>query len=781
MAYFKFFTVLCLVALVFSGGSTSFYQAYAQKGVMFSSKGVWATKDLASSKKGASPYCLVAMPFSKNTIFTIAENKSGDMSLAFDFGGGYFDPSVTASVVLDSGEGWQRSFRVRPRSSKAIVIKLGDDPDFMEALVRTGLLRLEIEGQSLSFRLDDIDKGRKKLSECLDGVIFISSSGDVSDIHQENKAYAHNDGKPFPGIQSQSDVDVQKVVDMRDSMVSNASSIVETADAVDSVMDSSSDMSHMLDHLPSSEGVSVDQLSCQEHESLVYQVKCLESQLAEALEKKKAAEDRYLKALDDSKVQTVLNNKNHQTVQEFSEVNDSTQSELAYIEEREAISTELSHSEYMALQESYEIMQMNLQLAEANVESLARRLEVAEVEHQKSLELSNLKSMEADQKMLAFLNEKEKVTVLEAGNRELKSRIRDLEQDYKILLTKVEEKSKSIDSLKVENIDGTLKARSDLDVAFDESVSDMEVETVVARLEDRSVSEEKNLDSAVGMTESLKNFGLDRDSIQGDDASSDVVTQAQTLERALIHDLEKDSDVTPIMASKPNARISRSANKSSLMREEDVGGVDELLVVTLPTIDEGGVSKIGRISEDVFEESSDLTSVLDVDEMSPAMVESSASTSTLREYARDTIGKVLQTADIIPAGAVNYVEQVSSEAYQAYEWRTDKVFGSAEQRYLRAETQFDDGVLAYLENVESRCNGDFAVVPFSSVGDLDNRVDSYEVACVGKDASSAATIVFYEDAGKFTVVAHESSFADIKSAMDIRDRLIDTIRAQKHG
>ena len=81
----------------------------------------------------------------------------------------------------------------------------------------------------------------------------------------------------------------------------------------------------------------------------------------------------------------------------------------------------------------------------------------------------------------------------------------------------------------------------------------------------------------------------------------------------------------------------------------------------------------------------------------------------------------------------------------------------------------------YLEKTEQRCKGEFAIMPDNSVQQGDTRIDSYEIACVGGSVSSAAALIFYNNGGTFTAVAHEAPAENMDAAMNLRDRLIQTL------
>lgn len=129
----------------------------------------------------------------------------------------------------------------------------------------------------------------------------------------------------------------------------------------------------------------------------------------------------------------------------------------------------------------------------------------------------------------------------------------------------------------------------------------------------------------------------------------------------------------------------------------------------------------------------------------------------------------------ITADAVNVVAQASGPNQIVHQWRADNVYGSAEQKPMRSEADFENYVRDYLTKTESRCTGEFAIVPDTTAQYGQTRVDSYEVACVGDAVSSSASILFFNKDGTFTAMAHEAPTTDMETAMALRDRLMNAV------
>ncbi len=134
-----------------------------------------------------------------------------------------------------------------------------------------------------------------------------------------------------------------------------------------------------------------------------------------------------------------------------------------------------------------------------------------------------------------------------------------------------------------------------------------------------------------------------------------------------------------------------------------------------------------------------------------------------------SIERVLKLTNIVRGDAIRAVDGKSN----AYHWRAGFVYGSGEHRMMTSVDDFDGFVKEYLDRTEARCPGDFAIIPDNSKESGSMRVDSYDIACIGKDVSSSASLLFYNDGDVFIVLAHETEAPDMEEAMSLRDKIFD--------
>lgn len=160
-----------LLTTVITGGlvAVSCGGAVAQSGKLLHPNSGWAVSKLAAA--GAEPYCALARRFNGNIILTVARNASDESSVAIDFQRQALDNKQTYAVTLDPGFKQHRSYSVRPVSGKAMVVRLGQDYAFHDALNRSGKLAIDISGEVYSFHLPDFADGQSQLTGCLAGLV----------------------------------------------------------------------------------------------------------------------------------------------------------------------------------------------------------------------------------------------------------------------------------------------------------------------------------------------------------------------------------------------------------------------------------------------------------------------------------------------------------------------------------------------------------------------------------------------------------------------------------
>lgn len=150
----------------------------------------------------------------------------------------------------------------------------------------------------------------------------------------------------------------------------------------------------------------------------------------------------------------------------------------------------------------------------------------------------------------------------------------------------------------------------------------------------------------------------------------------------------------------------------------------------------------------------------------------SVSIAATESSGAGSIDRVLKLANV---SGVSGVRAVDASSLDAYQWRAGDLYGSGERKAMSSSDQFDGFVQEYLSRTEKRCKGDFAIVPDNSKESGSTRVDSYEVACIGDGVSSSASLLFYNQGGTFTVLAHEAEASKMEQTMRVRDQIFNAL------
>lgn len=158
-----------------------------------------------------------------------------------------------------------------------------------------------------------------------------------------------------------------------------------------------------------------------------------------------------------------------------------------------------------------------------------------------------------------------------------------------------------------------------------------------------------------------------------------------------------------------------------------------------------------------------------------APVTAAAAPPSMAGYDRNAIQSLLQKSGL----NVNGVAKATSGFAGAdnFNWTdSSNVRGLASVKMLggaRFETMIDQ----YITYQKGQCAGDFASMPSPTNGGAGKKMAMYEIACVGANGQNqSASLVFFEDQGRFIAIANQIDAANMDIAMDSRDRIAGFIR-----
>ena len=94
-----------------------------------------------------------------------------------------------------------------------------------------------------------------------------------------------------------------------------------------------------------------------------------------------------------------------------------------------------------------------------------------------------------------------------------------------------------------------------------------------------------------------------------------------------------------------------------------------------------------------------------------------------------------------------------------------------QMKQIKNDADFEATVSQYLSRAKSRCAGEFAAVPSPTTATNMNDSQAYEIACVGNNVSSSASVLFTYGNQIATTIAHEGRAEAMDLAIDARDKV----------
>jgi hypothetical protein len=145
-------------------------------------------------------------------------------------------------------------------------------------------------------------------------------------------------------------------------------------------------------------------------------------------------------------------------------------------------------------------------------------------------------------------------------------------------------------------------------------------------------------------------------------------------------------------------------------------------------------------------------------------------TNAVKFKSMNEMSSLLKKAGIVVKGPLSQIQGNEMSDYKAYGWKTDSLHGSVEMTAMSDVSRFNDAVDQYLSRAETRCKGEFAAIPASTETSSGNS-KAYEIACVGSESSSSASVIFSYGDKVLTTIAHEGRAEEMDLAIDARDKV----------
>lgn len=116
--------------------------------------------------QGSERYCAMVGTYNNNVVAAFARNPQGLGSLALDFGDAMFTPGKAYDVGLTAEGLGARTFKGRASTERSLVIQIGQDGSFYDALSKNGTLAVEMSSASLRLDLPKFSGSHKDLVAC---------------------------------------------------------------------------------------------------------------------------------------------------------------------------------------------------------------------------------------------------------------------------------------------------------------------------------------------------------------------------------------------------------------------------------------------------------------------------------------------------------------------------------------------------------------------------------------------------------------------------------------
>ncbi len=137
--------------------------------IELSPKSKW-TATMIDGATADDGYCALARQYNQNVVLSFGQSTKDEYSLAIDFQEEKLKMEKAYSIKLQPAPGKLRAYEMMPASPQALVVRLGYDEDFFNALQKSGQLKADIDGKNYQFAMQELSTGRDELRKCMAGL-----------------------------------------------------------------------------------------------------------------------------------------------------------------------------------------------------------------------------------------------------------------------------------------------------------------------------------------------------------------------------------------------------------------------------------------------------------------------------------------------------------------------------------------------------------------------------------------------------------------------------------
>lgn len=802
---------LLLSGVVFGGmvmlSATSWAQTAPK--VTYSPQGEWAVTRVAAKGPGKEPYCTMARRFSDNVILTFARNAKDETSLAMDFQPNTLAKGQSYYVTLSAGGHEKRAFDVIPVSDKAMVIRMGQDTAFHDALSQSGKLDVDVAGLQFEFNVPDMAKGHQDLGGCVTSIVEPAAGETVQQAQgarvvapmAEAVLMAPVTGAPVMPVAHDaqvSEMEALKEENMRlkgalererreyeDRLMkesSGSSQVSEVMEKMKLLEKENGDLKYQLADARSMATAQSAPPSCpvaeadtaqaaelsllkEENARLKVDIAAQKTAMVELemkLDNLPSADEKTASAADTATIVRLQSR-----VDELMAQNSKLQADLGSAQQMAQSPVPAEAVGGVSLSQLRAVEQQ-LRSVEDERDTLRAQIEKAGAGKEEALMGLAGSDWNLEQATRRFNEAEREIRRLGAQLEQSRARCSAEKKEIEYMLFDPEIATQEQIS-KLMTLEGELNtakaelSRKDTDVSARIAAYEQQIAALRGRIETEksAISNQNSIDVARAIAE--KDDVVKR--------LSQVEAEKMALEQKLAAAIQPAAGMVNAGHIAESARVVESVSVEPVnvghagyvsMRDEESSGQKAI-----------SLAPRSAVPSDAFVPTEDI--------VAQAMpVPQRAVESNVNLVTADALSGLLRQAGLALSGDVTKVESASGPTQVAYSWDASGLFGTAEQRSMENQEQFQTMVNQYIEKTKSRCGGDFAASPVPTAEVEGMQVASYEIACISPEGTGAtAALVFYGQNGLFTTVAHEANMDTMDMAMDARDRVISSLSVEK--
>lgn len=767
---------LALSFLLTGTAFVAFSPAFAQGGAAgtLAPQGGWSLTRVDNPSNGAATYCALARPYEKNIIFTLGRNITEEYSIAVDFQTPQMDPEKPYKITLQPGPGQIRAFEMLPVSDRAMVVRLGWDESFFEALEASQNLKVSISGVDYAFSMPDIKRGQEDLSGC------------IREVQAARKAASPSPEKVARGdvLNAEAGSGLKGFSARKDEGKSQGN-VPPPAPAKPSAKTAAKkDVSPTMPAMSSAaqaEAADIrNELSAVRAENITLR-QALEQQRRHFEEDYKKAEDSNAVAEMKEKIRLLEKEKAQLQARALPETN-GEKDKIASLERSIKTLEENNRNLKGELQAVYAsekkeaLLRKDLPKNEGGEISVAQAKELKTLQEDLAAAIAE-KNRVAKELEIVRTQAEDKQLAAVAGDKGLERAVRrfnEAEREIKRLGGVLEQERKESAAEK-KALEDRLAARA---------AGENQQAARIAALEQELESAKNQLGAAQKLSVKTSRLEADKQKLAQDSAIwkkqvSELKTRMQEMtEQNKVLASEKEQIARRVetleaehMAQKEQAQKQAPQNIAETERlQADIVKKDAEIKTYRDRL-RTAEKDISSLQERLASSTPVPSAAARLNEAHPAAGTEERVISIPAGMSQGDVQGLLTRAGLPLRG--NIKKSSSSAALSVYSWETGALRGQAEVSPLDASPDGFNGLVeSYVEKARRQCTGDFAA---AASGQTPQRTN-YELACVSGGGTVASSVVFFQEKGSFVAISHETSAENMDMAMDARDQLASGIR-----